>query len=131
MNFEKEFSHESMPDFKSVMDAVTEPAIKQGQSPEPLSTRVGSIIHPKLKDVTFKFWALPEIAPLEKPEVQANPKDFVAVTFEGDVADEKKQYFTGLVFRSFSEAQAELTKLATVLFENEGDKNETTYNQAV
>lgn len=130
MNIEKEFSPEAMPNFKSVMDAVEKYFHERGQSPQALSTREGVIIHPKLKDLTFKFWAIPEIAPPEKPEVQTDPKDFVAVTFEGDIQDEKKQYFTGLVFRNFNEAQVELTKLAKILFEDETEENQNTYQQA-
>lgn len=86
MNIEKEFSHESMPDFRTVMAEINKYFKHRA---EPLSIRAGSMIHPKLKDLTFQFWAIPEIAPPENPGIQANPKDFVAVTFEGDIPDEK------------------------------------------
>jgi hypothetical protein len=123
-------TNESLPSYLDVKKAIDKYYSEHGQALTPLSLRTGSMIHEKLKNVTFQFWAIPEVAPKEASERQEDPKDLVAVDTLGQVPDGYEQDLSGLVFKNFNDAQAGLTEIAKKLYDTREDESKISYNQA-
>jgi hypothetical protein len=128
--FSEEETKNQRPEFSLVLEAIKKWYRDNGKEPVPLYTLEGETIHPKLKNIEFYFWTVPEIGEPNRPE-QIHPlEDFIAVETRG-IDSSKYQSLLNRVFKSFNEAKFELGQTAKAIFENEeANKNEPHYSKA-
>ncbi|HRH32623.1 MAG TPA: hypothetical protein PK720_00505 [bacterium] len=106
------------------------------KSPSPLYIREGTTFDPKLENVTFEFWAVPEIGKPNKSEISADPEDYVVIhaspTLSGTTIPDYSELTSG-VYRSFNEAKEDLGKLiANMMKRQEAEKDfENNYREAI